>query len=97
MNVKKGDLAIVIKDIFDPENIGIICRVGQYVGHDLDDNGVLLFDLWEVDSVGRPFKFSDGITDYEPGCYFEDACLRPISGLPECDDVPAAEPIREAV
>lgn len=84
MNVKQGDLAIVVNDKENPENNGIICHVNKFVGCVLYNDGTVQVDTWDCRSVGRPFTFKgDG---YDMEGYFEDVELRAVSGLPEVDE-----------
>lgn len=85
MNVKPGDLAIVIKAHI-PENVGKIVRVQKFMRND-----ELFGPLWQVEcesirnTVGRktlkPMK-RGGRPLYAP-----DDWMRPVSGLPLNDEV----------
>jgi len=91
MNVKTGDLAILIRDPIS-SNIGIICEVGKFFGSGLSPYGEMMSCVWDVRSVGRKFEFADG---GKPSmeAYVEDECLRPISGLPDAIDANTEESI----
>jgi hypothetical protein len=93
MNVKKGDLAVVIySDVLN--DLGIICNVIGYIGHESDRNGCV-HDAWAVKSVGRPFEFRSGMTQHV--CAIEDWCLRPISGLPDPEQIDTEQPVNNEV
>lgn len=98
MNVKRGDLVIVVKCAEVPENIGIICRVNRFVGYDEDYQGVI-YQAWEASTEGRSFKFLDG--DECDECLIEDSSLRPVSGIPDTESTdehltkPVTQPEKE--
>lgn len=91
MNVKQGDLAIVIKSL-NGKAVGSIVRVASFFNH-CPQNG----PEWNVEvarkstvkcrGTGRLIVLQPGGTAQCP-----DAWLRPISGLPDADEVDTSEP-----
>lgn len=95
-NCKPGDLAILIRDEC-PENLGAIVEV---LAPWVDDGRGLTGVQWRCRTVGRPLKgmrWADtvigpirvGFQFTKPGdtVAAPDDCLRPITGLPDADDV----------
>ena len=84
MNCKPGDLAVIVRAVIHPENIGAIVhvvrrvvageQVGQYV---LTGSGG---QSWFVSSRGRPllWKLDSGETVYVAERFIGDEFLRPI-------------------
>jgi len=85
MNVRKGDLAIIIKALL-PENIGKIVEVFEPLG---DDCG--LGFRWRVKSAKpcRTLSVVDFKTIYrdQDDIAVPDAWMRSITGLPITDDI----------
>lgn len=76
-NVKAGDLAIVMSDLF-PENIGLIVEVVSAAKWGYGDD-------WNCVSRGRPiicFDPDNGNVFMDMDADFRDFQLRPITGLP---------------
>jgi hypothetical protein len=81
VNVKAGDLAILIKSAANNE--GKVCKVIRFVGNYIFKEGDSCNDTWIVE-FPRPVAAMDGSV-YLDG-YISDAWLRPISGLPIEED-----------
>ncbi|MBR8234628.1 hypothetical protein K6W26_23020 [Burkholderia sp. AU42008] len=79
MNVKPGDLAIMVRSEI-PENIGRIFEVLSFN----DAASDLFGPTWNVRAV-RPAKYGDGRMGTEGAA--QDCCLRPINGVPVTDDI----------
>lgn len=105
MNVKKGDLAIIIKSFAGNE--GKIVEVVEFLGSDPKFKGMQFGDglgsCWLVRSdkqtlnIGASFPKLHmdeqvGVTSELP---IPDAWLRPVSGLPDRDDITTDQPIKE--
>lgn len=87
MNVKQGDMAIVIKSRMYPETLGLIVEVTKFLGE--DDN------LWGC-VTQRPVRIKDKFTGEWGKTHrlaIPDAHLRPISGLPDEDDIDESKPV----
>lgn len=89
MNVKPGQLAIIIKSTF-PQNVGMICKVIETGTH---GTGLA---AWTVEMTSPFFAsfVSGGFAAHFPAgmtVNIPDPWLRPVSGLPECEDAPAHE------
>lgn len=93
MNVKEGDLAIIVRSDTG-RNFGRIVRVEQFVGgtgtYYLDG---VLFNLadgngraWLVTSAAKNIWLGGDI-GYVRRALYADEALRPVSGLPDADDV----------
>lgn len=82
MNCKPGDLAIIVRSRFAPENIGRIVEVMRR------RNGERAGPQWLVrsdrDLVER---WENGWVRLVRQRFYLDVCLRPISGVPVTDDV----------
>jgi hypothetical protein len=96
MNVKQGDMAIVIYSLAGNE--GLIVEVIRFLG-DAPEYGGHLWKRgvtgpwWLVESHGSPIKdTSGGLWQAAP---LLDANLRKISGLPDTEDTETKEPIKE--
>lgn len=93
MNVKPGDLAIMIKSVSQPELVGLIVNVVEFL-----DQGN---NRWGC-TVARPVTIRDVFTGLRGStCRLSipDAHLRPVSGLPDNDsddtDTPIDKPLEE--
>lgn len=87
MNVKQGDLAIMIRSKMYPEHVGLIVTVDKFIG------GVDA--LWGC-STSKPIRLRDmftGIWGQGFRLAIPDANLKPVSGLPDTDDVDESTPI----
>ncbi|HVM91761.1 MAG TPA: hypothetical protein VMT67_03060 [Terriglobales bacterium] len=90
MNVKQGDMAIVVSAFHVKENIGRIVEVVRPAIHGMDylsDNNSFTWMVRSSRPLGRVsyqgiFRLSD---DYEAPCADEN--LRPISSIPIDDEV----------
>lgn len=98
MKVKEGCLAIVIYG--DDVNLGIICKVGKYLGDQpfkLNGKSFLCPKAWHVESVSRDFILADG-KSYKHADAAEFA-LKPVSGLDDPDydveDLKLPSPVKE--
>jgi hypothetical protein len=90
MNVKTGDLAIVTKSWANNE--GLIVTVGEFRPNKFSHGPTA--DAW-LCSWQRPVLNAAGkLVTSSP---IHDCYLKPISGLPELEDAPAEEPIKEKV
>jgi hypothetical protein len=98
MNVKQGDLAICIK-CRCIENVGSIVLVAEAVPSKPLDDG----PMWLVETPRATYgiDLSTGISYPVPAgakVRMPDAWLRPVSGLPDTDEVDTSQPIaKEAV
>lgn len=90
MNCKPGDLAIIIRAPFVPENVGRIVKVLKFVG--VDDGGERS-DWWRVESGGLPIKGRGGV--FVLNGIVPDAYMRPVSGIPDTEEADAKQPIKE--
>ncbi len=79
MNVKLGDLAIVI---LPSQPAGIIGKVIRFVG-EVGDTSKSYPNCWCV-QFPRAYRTNNGQMTNEP--YVPDAWLRPVSGLPMQDE-----------
>lgn len=84
MNVKPGDLAIVIKGAI----AGSICVVTSFWG---DFEGE---PYWRVE-YGQPVLTLAGTMTKTPLC--RNSWLRPVSGLPDTEHTDEKEPVKELV
>lgn len=87
MNVKPGDLAIVIKSDHHPQLIGLIVEVVKFLGEGRNRWGCV---------VKKPVKIRDLFTGEVGGTFrlsIPDAHLLPVSGLPDDEDVGIDQPI----
>lgn len=83
MNVKKGDLAIIVGcHQTVKENIGRIVEVIEFAG---DRGESRNSDWWFVRMVGGPGVCANGNISQEGYC--RDISLRPVSGIPDEDEV----------
>lgn len=83
MNVKQGDMAIIVKAKI-PENIGKIVKVLEFAGESHGRSNV-----WII-AFQRPSKFwqvETGKVGVSLQATAPDEWLRPISGLPDADDI----------
>lgn len=89
MNVKVGDLAIMIKSARYPQHIGMIVEVVKFLGE--SDN------LWGC-HTSKPLMTRDKFTGEMGGSHkfaIPDANLRPVSGLDDPDSEVTDKPIEE--
>jgi hypothetical protein len=89
MNVKTGDLAIQIKSLCGNE--GKICKVLRYLG-EIEYMGGFKAISWDVE-YPRPVKNTIGML--VKSCPIPDSHLRPISGLPDDEEIKEENNIRE--
>lgn len=82
MNCKPGDLAI--QTISTASNHGSIVRVDVFAGDVQFLGGRIGRNCWEVEYM-RPVKDCFGYLVKQ--AYVPDSWLRPISGVPVCDEV----------
>ncbi|HWT40937.1 MAG TPA: hypothetical protein VN081_06790 [Dongiaceae bacterium] len=96
MNVKAGDLAIIIAANHTPENIGTIVEVVRIaVPGELFANGNIRFtgspnSAWVTKRDGgepMPWRLASGNQFVAEEVVCEDRFLRPVSGLPIEEDV----------
>lgn len=92
MNVKAGDLAILIKS-FTNANNGSICEVERYAGFKEWPDGLTMENAWYV-KFPNPIRVwlvgDDGelYPSVQSKAIVDDSWLKPISGLPDdVDDV----------
>jgi len=78
MNVKKGDLAIVVSSL-KSTNTGRVVKVVEFYGDRDTRTWGLLKNMWRVEMVGTPAVTVLG--DLSKEGIIEDHRLRPISGL----------------
>ncbi len=96
MNVKKGDLAIVIKSACGNE--GQIIEVMKFLG----TNPIFQKRQWFKGGYGLTWliKFQNPVRNTRGVLYIEcpcpDAWLRPVSGLPEVDTIDTEHPVEES-
>lgn len=88
MNVKAGDLAILIKSAANNE--GKVCKAISFVGYFLFRGGNSCNDAWLVEF---PRPVTDRLGLIWVRCYVSDAWLRPISGLPIDEDARTEEKV----
>lgn len=91
MNVKPGDLAIVVRTI-SGKHIGAIVTVEKSIPEFTFPDGVNYGPLWEV-RWSRKFEFFGG--GFGHLAWVPDAWLRPVSGLPDTEHTDEREPIKE--
>lgn len=84
MNVKKGDLAIVVEGLL-AENTGRVVKIVEFYGDRKTQTYGLLKNMWYVEMVGAPAVTVLG--DLSKEGIIEDHRLRPISGLKDEDVV----------
>ena len=91
MNVKPGDLAIIIRSRFAPENIGRIVQIVRRRDAETENTGE---PQWLVRSERTLVeRWADGHVLLVLERFYLDVCLRPISGVPVNDEV--TDEIRE--
>jgi hypothetical protein len=91
MNVKAGDLAIVIRAHQVIEAIGMICEVRSFYGpFSFDSFGVQ--PAWIIKLPRKVRAVSGNMAEI---VLCPDCCLRPVSGLPDTEDTDTKEPIKE--
>lgn len=97
MNVKVGDLAIIIKSALS-QNIGKIVTVIKYSGAEVFGE----IDLWLVEATGpmvgtmvhKDTGLVAGLDNTTSLAHVRDANLRPVSGLDDPDYNVTDEPIK---
>lgn len=93
MNVKPGDLAIVISSRLSPENIGRIVEVLCQAGEEEIDRTSGGFVWWVKSPVELMVRHRNGFIQFSKERPYADACLKPVSGLPMFDET--AEDLKE--
>lgn len=97
MNVKPGDLAIIIKAPWTPEMIGMIVKVERLAA--IDEFFDTIKDgapVWIVSSPnGIPVRYTNGEYRIDKQRPVSDSFLRPISGLSDNEEVKDEKLIKE--
>jgi hypothetical protein len=83
MNVKQGDLAIIIKSLAGNEG-QIVSVVRPIIGRHIRNDYNLIGPFWQVTKPGKILNVAGKMVIYGA---IPDAWLRPVSGLPEINKI----------
>lgn len=102
MNCKQGDIAVIVRSVTHPDEIGLLVSVLELVltgGEVTAPDGLIHMAseaAWLVEYLGAPRPTTGGLLEMSRYALWADRCLRPIRPGDMEDETPTAEEL-EAV